>query len=190
MLKKTGKQMRFILLFGMLIPTGILLVACSDENTGIVAGTETSTVSDTGTDTSTPTTTDTETDTDPNNLGKSFSVSDEVQCSSTHEKVGTSADFTTFAHGVRVTLTVVDDCTLELTSFDYDGGGPEVYFYGGLNGVYSGANSFALSLRLNGNTFTDNTLTLVLPADKTLDVFDSISVWCVDFRANFGDVTI
>ena len=65
-----------------------------------------------------------------------------------------------------------------------------MYFYGGVNGVYAGANAFALSLLLSGDPFANNTLTLVLPANKTLDDFDSISVWCVEFQVNFGDVTI
>ena len=40
---------------------------------------------------------------------------------------------------------------------------------------------------LNGRVFDDETITLTIPANLTLDDFNGISVWCDLFNANFGD---
>jgi hypothetical protein len=42
------------------------------------------------------------------------------------------AVFNTKFHGVKGTATIVDDCTIEITDFQYDGQGIVVDFYGGL----------------------------------------------------------
>jgi len=94
----------------------------------------------------------------------------------------------TFQHNVSGTVTILDDCTIEITGFNYDGGGPLVYFYAGTNGDYTSSNAFQFSKLLTGTSFSNNTLRLIIPDNKTLDDFNSLSVWCVDFNANFGDV--
>jgi hypothetical protein len=115
---------------------------------------------------------------------QSLSVS---ECASTHSLVGTSAAFVTFFHGVSGTVTVLDDCTLEINNFTYDGLGPSVYFYAGKNRIYEGSEVFYFPLLLTGNRFNDARMRLRIPEGKTLADFDSVSVWCFDVRVNFGD---
>ncbi len=108
--------------------------------------------------------------------------------SSTHPLVGTSAEFSDFAHDISGTLTVLDDRTLQVTNFNYDGGGVVVFFYTGLNGDYR--NGQEIGPMLNGRPYNDETITLTIPDNLTLDDFNGLSVWCVPFNANFGDAQL
>jgi len=111
-------------------------------------------------------------------------------CTSSHPLVGTSAEFTTRFHDVVGTVTVLDDCTLEVTNFGYDGLGPNVYFYTGLDGNFQGQNARRIGPQLNGKVYVNDVIRLQLPADLTLDDVNSLSVWCIDFRISFGDLIL
>lgn len=90
---------------------------------------------------------------------------------------------------MKHTVKVIDDCTLEITDFTYDGGGPDVAFYGGMDRAYSDdAGGIRLGPWLNGREYAGNTLRLNLPDNVTLDDINSLSVWCFDFAVSFGDV--
>ncbi|MEM7257530.1 MAG: DM13 domain-containing protein [Pseudomonadota bacterium] len=104
---------------------------------------------------------------------------------SNHPLVGTTAEFSNFSHGISGTLTILDDRTLEITNFSYDGGGPAVYFYLGTDGNYR--NGIQVGSVLNGRTYNNETLMVSLPDNITLDDFNGISVWCDLFSVNFGD---
>ena len=80
---------------------------------------------------------------------------------------------------------MVDDCTIALDHFDYDGSGLAVYVYAGKSGDYG--DGFALSDDIVGMTFDDATMMLSLPAGKTLQDVDGISVWCAEAGVSFGD---
>jgi len=108
-------------------------------------------------------------------------------CTADHPYVGRSLELSNFAHGVSGTVTVLNDCEMEVTNFNYDGGGPSVYFYGAIDRAYSG-DSFIIGQRLNGQQWVNDTLRLPLPEGRTFDDFNSLSVWCSDFNANFGEV--
>ena len=108
-------------------------------------------------------------------------------CSADHPFVGRSAELSTIAHGVSGTVTVLDDCTLEVTNFNYDGGGPAVFFFAAIDGDYRNYSAI-IGPRLNGQRWVNNTLLLPIPEGTTLDDFNSLSVWCQDFNVNFGDV--
>lgn len=108
-------------------------------------------------------------------------------CGSEHAEVGKSAEFTTLFHDVSGTLKVIDDCTLEITQFNYDGQGPLVYFYAAVEQQYSSQQAFVIGPLLTGTEYRDDQVLLKLPADKTLDDVNSLSVWCIDFAVNFGD---
>ena len=111
---------------------------------------------------------------------------DPSNCASTHPAVGRSAPLVGLAHAVEGTVTVLDDCTLEVSGFGYDGGGPAVYFFGGSGRDYVNR-AIPLGPALNGRLYADDTLRLTLPEGRTFDDVDSLSVWCFEFRANFGD---
>lgn len=108
-------------------------------------------------------------------------------CSSEHRFVGRSAELSSKAHGVSGTLTVLDDCTIEVANFNYDGGGPSVFFYAAVDRDFSNYSAI-LGPQLNGQEWINETLQLVIPDGISLDNFNSLSVWCSDFDANFGDV--
>ncbi len=108
-------------------------------------------------------------------------------CGSDHPAVGTQASFSTLFHRVSGDLTIVDNCTLQITNFNYDGGGPDVAFYAGTDQDYIAPGYFVIGERINGTNFEDATIVLELPEDKTLDDFNSLSVWCAQFGVNFGD---
>jgi len=110
-------------------------------------------------------------------------------CTSVHPLVGQVAELSTLAHGVSGTITVLNDCVLEVTNFNYDGGGPAVYFYAGNDKNYR-TDAFPIGPRLNGQQWVNDTVRLPIPEGKSLDDFNSLSVWCFDFNANFGDASI
>ena len=103
----------------------------------------------------------------------------------TNPAIGVSSEFSNFAHDISGTLTVIDDRTIQITDFNYDGGGVVVFFYNGVDGDYT--NGQPIGPQLNGTAFVDETITLTIPDNLTLDDFNGLSVWCVPFAANFGD---
>lgn len=110
---------------------------------------------------------------------------DRRQCSSTHAKVGQTAELTTYAHGVRGTARIVDDCTIVIEHFYYDGGGIDVRVYGGIGGDYE--HGFVSSPNILGTAYMDGMLEVQLPIGKTLDDLDGLSVWCVAAELSLGD---
>lgn len=114
-------------------------------------------------------------------------ISDE--CTTAHPLVGRTAELSNNAHGVSGTIKVLNDCVIEVTNFNYDGGGPAVYFYAGVDQNYR-SNAFPIGRRLSGQQWVNETLLLTIPEGKSLDDFNSLSVWCFDFNANFGDAVL
>ncbi len=108
-------------------------------------------------------------------------------CGTDHPLVGRSAEFSMLFHDVSGTVAVLDKCTLRVTNFNYDGGGPDVAFYAYFDGDYFHPDAFQIGDQLNGQRFDDQTLVLTLPEGKSLDNFDSISVWCFEFGISFGE---
>lgn len=109
-----------------------------------------------------------------------------ITCDKTHDKVGYSGSFETFAHNVSGKATIIDDCTIEISQFSYDGGGPDVYLYGAVDHEYNSIEAFAIGPRLNGQNHDNTKFFVKLPNGKTLDDLTGLSVWCVDFNADFG----
>ncbi|MEZ4287740.1 MAG: DM13 domain-containing protein [Polyangiales bacterium] len=114
-----------------------------------------------------------------------------VACTNVDPKVGQTAELSTLAHGVSGTATIVDDCTIRLDNFNYDGGGPNVQVYAGPQNGSSGSfeppDGFAISENINGRSYESETLFITLPGGITLDDFNCVSIWCSDFNANFGE---
>lgn len=107
-------------------------------------------------------------------------------CGSTHSTVGHVAELSTLQHGVSGTVTIVDDCTLEVTNFNYDASGIDVRFYGGIDGNYRDGFGIGPDLVRPGNPYFNETLRVQLPEGQTLDDMNGVSVWCVDVFVNFG----
>jgi len=113
------------------------------------------------------------------------SLGDQNECGNSHPMVGASLTLSSRAHSVSGSVQVVDNCTLEIRNFSYDGGGPNVYVYGAVDGDY--VNGFAMGNKLTGTRFNNQTLTITLSDETVLDNFNSLSIWCVDFDVSFGD---
>ncbi|MCG8414095.1 MAG: DM13 domain-containing protein [Pseudomonadales bacterium] len=114
-------------------------------------------------------------------------VNTETGCTSTSSKIGQTAALSTLFHAVSGTATIIDDCTIDLTDFRFDGGGIDVRIYVGNDGrFFEREGGFAISGDLVGISYFNNTLRLTLPPDRTLDDFNSISVWCVAVGVSFG----
>jgi hypothetical protein len=102
-------------------------------------------------------------------------------------KVGKTAALNTLGHFVSGKATIIDSCTIEITNFNYDGGGlSKVYVYGGLKGNYK--EGFVIGPNLKGTVYTGQTLRVTLKAGD-IDKLDGISIWCSDANANFGDAS-
>ena len=108
-----------------------------------------------------------------------------IACEKSNAKVGQVATLSTRAHGVSGKVVVIDNCTLEIRNFNYDGGGlSRVFVYGAKAGNY--AAGFPVGNNLRGTQFVNQTVTVTLSAGD-LDKMDGISIWCTDANANFGD---
>lgn len=106
-------------------------------------------------------------------------------CTQTHAKIGQTATLVRHAHGVSGTARIVDDCTIAIENFHYDGGGIDVRVYAGKQGDYDGG--YPISKNFVGMASAGGTLTVQLPVGKTLDDLDGVSIWCVAASFSFGD---
>jgi mono/diheme cytochrome c family protein len=107
-------------------------------------------------------------------------------CGKANPRVGWVADLgiNTGEGQVSGFVTMIDDCTLELTSFSYDGEGIEVRVFG--SKVKTFRPGFTIGPDIVGKRFNKATWRATLPAGKTLDDLDWVSIWCVKARADFG----
>jgi hypothetical protein len=106
-------------------------------------------------------------------------------CGKTSSKIGQTATLQTRAHGVTGTAKVIDNCTIEVSNFNYDGGGlPDVYAYGGKAGNY--AAGFAIGKNLFGTKVTNGSISLTVK-EGDLENLDGLSIWCVRAGVSFGD---
>ncbi|MGJ8681298.1 DM13 domain-containing protein [Paraglaciecola sp.] len=111
-------------------------------------------------------------------------------CDVETNKIGYTGTFSNFAHDVSGMAKVIDGCTIEITMFNFDGQAPNVRFYSGNNLNFSGDKALALSDRIDGRAYKDETIVLRLPNTLSMDDFDSISVWCVEFTVDFGSLVL
>lgn len=110
------------------------------------------------------------------------------ECDSTHPKIGQVAQLETFAHQVSGDAVIVDDCTIRVDNFVFDGAGIDVRFYSGLGGDYAGGFSMSKEdIRRPEGYDGSEPVYAQLPEGRTLDELDGISVWCVPVAASFGD---
>ena len=102
------------------------------------------------------------------------------------DRAGWTATLRTLAHGVSGRATIVDEDTIRLDDFFYDGGGIGVYAYLGTSDSNA---AFVSGLRtgtdLFGTVFAGESLEIDLPPGETFDNYAAISIWCVDARVNF-----
>ena len=74
--------------------------------------------------------------------------------------------------------------------FNFDGAAPNVQFYAGVNDSFSDTAAFGIGERIDGRSYSNETIVLTLPKGKFVGDFNSLSVWCVEFQANFGNLRL
>ncbi|MFC1572923.1 DM13 domain-containing protein [Candidatus Eisenbacteria bacterium] len=106
-----------------------------------------------------------------------------------YQRAAWTADIPPGPHSVEALVTVVDERTLQVEHFTYDGTAPLVYFYlGESNENEAFENGLQLEPLLD-RAYDDESMTLNLPEGETLDGYNAISVWCAEFSVNFGSAS-
>ncbi len=101
-------------------------------------------------------------------------------------QVGWTATLETRAHGTSGTAVVVDESTIELRDFVYDGQGIDARLFLQADGAaFSG--DYELTESLVGDAFEGDLLTLPIPDQAELENWNLITLWCVPAGASFGD---
>lgn len=115
-------------------------------------------------------------------------VPEEQDCTSTSALVGQSRALrVSNTYGISGTVTIISDCEIEISNFSYNGTGPNVSVYAGINGNFeAGVN---MSANLNGRRFNGETLNLFLPDGASFNEFNSISIWCFEFDIDFSSAS-
>lgn len=108
-------------------------------------------------------------------------------CAMTSPKIGLQATLTTRSHGVKGTAEIIDDCTIKITDFHFDGAGIDVRFYGAVGGKYDVGYSMSETDLRRPVPYSGETVYAQLPSSRSLDEFDGLSVWCVPVGISFGD---
>ena len=98
------------------------------------------------------------------------------------------------SHAVSGTVFIVDDSTLLIKNFNYDGTAPDAFFYVGTSGSpsesgtkleYPEGQPNAILGAFNGQS----DVTVKLPSSLRAQDLRWLSVWCRAFDVNFGEVT-
>ncbi|MBA2661570.1 MAG: DM13 domain-containing protein [Bradymonadaceae bacterium] len=109
-------------------------------------------------------------------------------CPATHARVGWVAELSTKSHAVSGHAEIIDDCTVRITDFHFDGGGIDVRIYGAKDANYLVGFPMTEDL-VRPTPYSGETIIARLPTDVSLDDLDGISAWCVDFAVDFGSGT-
>ena len=105
-------------------------------------------------------------------------------------------------HGIGGTVYAIDEKTLLIKGFTYDGAGPDAFFWAGTQGLPSGIGTILpypfegkfyeyedqSAPILNGRFSGDKNIKLTLPDTLKATDIQWLSVWCRAFSANFGDL--
>jgi hypothetical protein len=69
--------------------------------------------------------------------------------------------------------------------FNFDGAAPNVKFYAGMNGNFSDSTAFGKGERIDGRSYSHETIVLQLPEVTFVDDLDSFMEVCINFQADF-----
>ncbi|XP_078691914.1 protein Skeletor, isoforms B/C-like isoform X2 [Branchiostoma floridae x Branchiostoma belcheri] len=105
-------------------------------------------------------------------------------------------EFSRRQHGVRSgEVTITDAKTFNIQNLHYDGFGPDAFFWAGNRDDRPSARGFKVpdesgSFDQRLKRYTGQTIDIVLPGDVTVYDIKWLSMWCIRFTANFGEVFI
>ena len=109
-------------------------------------------------------------------------------CESSSSLIGESRELRiSTIYGISGTVTIVSDCEIEISNFFYNGTGPNISVYAGVNGDFEGGVN--MSEPINGQRFEGETLNLFLPEGTSFNEFNSISIWCYEFDVDFSSAS-
>lgn len=92
-------------------------------------------------------------------------------------------------HMAQGSATIIDERTIQVEHFTYDGTAPAVYFYlGAADTQQDFLNGIPIGPQLT-TAYDDGSLQVQLPQGQTLDGYTAISVWCADVDVNFSSAT-
>lgn len=104
-----------------------------------------------------------------------------------HPNVGKSASLDIPGHhDVSGTAHLVNNRTVELRNFNFDGGGIIIQVYLSPNPT-TFSPYVAISEDLFGTVYSNSTVTLDVPVGTDLNSYTNISIWCVAAGVSFGD---
>lgn len=114
-------------------------------------------------------------------------------CGMTSPKIGQTTQLSDMStHDVSGTATIIDDCTIEITNFNYDGDGIVVEFYGAKD-IRDFVTNKSATRRIDstdflrrGRPYVNETIQVKLNDGQTLDDFNAISLWCSSVGIDFG----
>ena len=109
-----------------------------------------------------------------------------TDCDADSPKVGSTAELTGYQHGVGGTAVIVDDCTIEIRDFQFDGGGVDVHVVVADNPDFDDYENLTEDLR-SSDPYEGVILTIPLREGMSIEDVSHISIWCIPFSANFGD---
>lgn len=113
---------------------------------------------------------------------------DPRDCESTSSLVGQSRELrVSTLYGISGTVTILSDCEIEITNFFYNGTGPNISVYAGIDNNFR--NGVNMSVPINGTVFNNQTLNLFLPEGASFNEFNSISIWCFEFNVDFSSAS-
>ncbi|HVR76282.1 MAG TPA: DM13 domain-containing protein [Planctomycetota bacterium] len=94
-------------------------------------------------------------------------------------------------HGVGGFAEELSTRQIRLTDFTYDGGGivVKVWLYSSSGSIRDGV-AIGPDLFRPGNPYLNVTLVVDIPAEITSEMFDSVSIWCVSARQDFGSARL
>ncbi|KAI8506560.1 hypothetical protein Bbelb_159870 [Branchiostoma belcheri] len=105
-------------------------------------------------------------------------------------------EFSRRQHGVRSgEVTITDAKTFNIQNLHYDGFGPDAFFWAGNRDDRPSPRGFKVpdesgSFDQRLKRYTGQTIDIVLPGDVTVYDIKWLSMWCIRFTANFGEVFI
>ncbi|MCH8150004.1 MAG: DM13 domain-containing protein [Planctomycetes bacterium] len=109
-----------------------------------------------------------------------------AQAADVYPRAGWKAEITNGDHQVQAVATIIDEQSVQVEHFTYDGTEPLVYFYLGGN---NSNEAFLMGLPLPpplDRAYVDELLVLTLPDGETLDKYTALAVWDASGNENFG----
>jgi hypothetical protein len=119
---------------------------------------------------------------------KDVPTSYQSNCAADDPRVGQTAVLHGYVHGVQGTARIVDNCSIAIENFSYDGVGLDVRVVGVKDGNFRAPVPLTGNIRDHG-PFHNETLVVPLPQGVTLDDVPVISILCVSFGIDYGDGT-